>query len=59
MAKADTVKVKMPIKAVVEEGEKEIHYGYEFVADKDGLLCAEIPAELAEVELKVGRMLKA
>ena len=52
-------KAKLPVKAEVEPGEKEIHYGYEFTADKEGNLFAEVPDELMKIELKAGRLLKA
>lgn len=43
-------------KAVVEAGEKEIHYGYEFTAQKDGTLVSDIPDELIDGEVKAGRV---
>lgn len=52
-------KAKFPHPAEVEPGEKETHYGYEFAADKDGVLIAEVPDELMKIELKAGRLLKA
>ncbi len=53
------IKVEFPHPAKVGEGEVEIHYGYEFAADKDGKLVAELPKEVAKIEIKAGRLNKA